>query len=255
MKRNILRTLEVIFFVVAAIFALLLIIVLPQGDGASIAIVAIMLGAPTVLFACLAVWVHRKVPALTEKQVEKKVQRRKTQEQERAQASGEREAKRQAELQRKREAAEVAAEQKFAQMHTLQAAHAAGLPLAEGTKCTVFFDRESIKASGGGTIFSLENARVADVEIKTDKEIQTAYVSSVGGAIGGAVLFGALGAMVGGRAKEKKTETVSFYLIITYSKDEQIDYISFQVFDEKAASTIVREWKKSAAATPREVTL
>lgn len=44
--------------------------------------------------------------------------------------------------------------------------------------------------------------------IKTDKEIQQQYVSSVGGAVGGAVLFGPLGAITGGRAKKKTVKEV-----------------------------------------------
>jgi len=65
--------------------------------------------------------------------------------------------------------------------------------------------------------------------IKTETEIQNAYVSSVGGAIGGLALFGPLGAMVGGRTKKKTDKIIHNYLIFAYDKDGQTDFISFDV--------------------------
>ncbi|MEH2944892.1 hypothetical protein VSQ32_19130 [Lachnospiraceae bacterium KK002] len=56
--------------------------------------------------------------------------------------------------------------------------------------------------------FELEKSKITDMCIKTDKEIQQQYVSSVGGAVGGAVLFGPLGAITGGRAKKKTVKEV-----------------------------------------------
>lgn len=38
-----------------------------------------------------------------------------------------------------------------------------------------------------------------------------------------------LGAIVGVRAKEKKSTTVKEYLIFTYLKEDKVDYISFDV--------------------------
>ncbi len=48
--------------------------------------------------------------------------------------------------------------------------------------------------TSGTMNFELEKSKITDMCIKTDKEIQQQYVSSVGGAVGGAVLFGPLGA-------------------------------------------------------------
>ena len=66
--------------------------------------------------------------------------------------------------------------------------------------------------------------------VKTDTEIQQQAVSSIGGAIAGGVMFGPLGAIIGGRAKNKKVKTVTKYLIITYINDnEEIKYIGFDI--------------------------
>lgn len=105
--------------------------------------------------------------------------------------------------------------------------HMDGLPLAQGAACLAFCKDEVVEISGGGTQFQLDLGKITDATVKTNVEIQRAYVSSIGGAVAGAALFGALGAMVGGRAKQKETRTLEHYLIITYLKEGQISYLSF----------------------------
>ncbi len=64
----------------------------------------------------------------------------------------------------------------------------------------------------------------------TSKLKREQAVSSVGGAIAGGVMFGPLGAIIGGRAKNKKVKTVTRYFIITYINDqEEIKYIGFDI--------------------------
>lgn len=107
--------------------------------------------------------------------------------------------------------------------------HMAGLPLSEGTFCNIHEYSDKIVFLSNGSDFTLVKEKITDISIKTDAEITSQYVSSVGGAVAGAVLFGPLGAIVGGRAKQKKSKTVYRYLIFTYTKDESVDYISFDV--------------------------
>lgn len=71
--------------------------------------------------------------------------------------------------------------------------------------------------------------KIIDVTLKLEKDIETDYVSSIGGAVGGAVLFGALGAMIGGRVKKKQTIETTEYSIFTYNKGDLVDCISFRV--------------------------
>lgn len=111
----------------------------------------------------------------------------------------------------------------------IQADHMAGLPLGQGAKCDIYLCEEKVVFQKDANTFNLYFDKVLDVTTKTDVEIQKQYVSSVGGAVGGAVLFGPLGAIVGGRAKEKKSKTENTYLIYTYEKDGNVDYISFEV--------------------------
>ncbi|MFJ7971324.1 hypothetical protein [Psychrobacillus sp. NPDC096389] len=114
--------------------------------------------------------------------------------------------------------------------------HMTGLPVAEGAEVFVYRCENKVVFERNQDTFELESANMKDILIKTDVEIQKNYVSSVGGAVGGYVLFGPLGAMVGGRAKEKKSTTVEKYLIFDYiNKEGKQDFISFEVTNEPNA--------------------
>lgn len=126
------------------------------------------------------------------------------------------------------------------------AIHEAGLPVSNGTDCMVTYNEDSFIFTGAGNTFNLAFNKITDICIKTDTEIQKQYVSSIGGAVAGEVVFGPLGAIVGGRAKEKKIKTTNRYLIFTYLKDENIDYISFNITKNWAKiDTIINKFKKN----------
>ena len=136
--------------------------------------------------------------------------------------------------------------------------HVAGLPVSQGTKCAFSYGKEKITVSGSGTDFNIPIERITDMTVKTNIEIQKAYVSSIGGAIGGAALFGPLGAIVGGRAKEKSTKTTQYFFIITYVKENgDIDYLSFEIEKEKIpyADAAVELFSRDKAGTKVTVNL
>lgn len=109
--------------------------------------------------------------------------------------------------------------------------HVYGLSIPENAPCKLFIHDDKIVIESSGVKFNLYKDKILDVCIKTETEIQKQYVSSVGGAIAGGALFGPLGAIVGGRAKEKKSKTKTKYLIYTYEKDNEVDYISFDLLN------------------------
>lgn len=117
--------------------------------------------------------------------------------------------------------------------------HIDGLPLTQGTPCTALRKEEMLEIEGGGAVFRVELNRLTDISVKTDVEIQHAYTSSAGGAVAGAMLFGALGAMIGGRTKKKESRTFEYYLIITYLKDGEVSYISFRAPDYRRTERFV----------------
>ncbi len=129
----------------------------------------------------------------------------------------------------------------------ITAKHEDGLPLAEGVSCTISYENETFVFTGGGNEFRLQLDNITDICIKTEVEIQRAYVSSIGGAVLGAELFGSLGAMIGGRVKERKITETSYFLIYTYLKDEGIKYISFEM---PKVPKVVKQWISALKKQP-----
>lgn len=109
--------------------------------------------------------------------------------------------------------------------------HTHGLPIPENSVCSVVSYTDKYVFSANGLSFNLLKSKITDICIKTDIEISKQVVSSIGGAIGGAILFGALGAIIGGRAKNKEIKTTTQYLIFTYVKDDDVKYIGFVMDD------------------------
>ena len=136
--------------------------------------------------------------------------------------------------------------------------HFDGLPISENTICKVVSYNDKYEFIANGLTFNLQKDRITDVSIKTDVEIQKQSVSSIGGAIGGAVLFGPLGAIIGGRAKDRKVKTTTKYLIITYLKDDDVKLLCFVInkqidpFSELNSTTFLNEYMKNKIKSVKE---
>lgn len=124
--------------------------------------------------------------------------------------------------------------------------HVNGLPLAENLLCEVFSYPDRIEFKAGTTNIKLAREKITDMCLKFDTEIQNQAVSSIGGAIAGGVMFGTLGAIIGGRAKNKKVKTTTQYLIITYTgKQGELKYIGFDIKNNPpSAAKLVKEFRE-----------
>ena len=138
--------------------------------------------------------------------------------------------------------------------YSLTASHTSGLPIPENTQCTINSYPDRYEITANGSQFNLSKAKVNDVSLNTDVEIQKRYVSSAGGAVAGAAVFGPLGAMIGGRVKEKKDRIVHTYLIFTYTKDNAIDYIGFDTTGNYNAIKFVTEFNSANSVREKVVT-
>ncbi|MBN1042511.1 MULTISPECIES: hypothetical protein [Clostridium] len=123
--------------------------------------------------------------------------------------------------------------------------HVNGLPIAENTLCQIYYTDDNLFIDGSGQSFNLSNEKISAIEIKTDVEIQKQYVSSVAGGITGAIVFGPLGALIGGRVKEKKIKNTTRYLIITYTSDNEIKYLGFDITYTPKALEIIKLFNKN----------
>lgn len=133
--------------------------------------------------------------------------------------------------------------------------HFYGLPVAQGVMINCFWCKDKVVFESSGASFNLDFSKLTDVSIKSDVEIQKSYVSSTGGAIAGAVMFGALGAMIGGRTKEKTSKQVTQYLIFTYIDNNEVKYIAFECVYLPNAQKFVNAFKQIKPETMQSFNL
>ena len=98
--------------------------------------------------------------------------------------------------------------------------HVAGLPISEGKVCDCFLMPNAIMIEVNQSQYYIGSGQLTEVSVKKDVEIKEAYVSSAGGALAGGLMFGALGAAVGGRVKKKRDLKVKKFLVIGYVQNE-----------------------------------
>lgn len=101
--------------------------------------------------------------------------------------------------------------------------------LPQGTICKVVYNKDRIMFFASGQEFTLQAEKMLDVSVMTTTEIQKQYVSSIGGAVAGAVLLGPLGAIIGGSASKKTIRNKQKYLVIAYVSGADTKYIVFDV--------------------------
>lgn len=140
----------------------------------------------------------------------------------------------------------------FAALH---AKHVTGLPIAEGVSVKIAASRERLLFVHNSQEFSLTAEKIIDISIKTDTEIQSSYVSSIGNALLGARLFGSTGAIIGGQAREKRTTIETHFLVVAYKKQTQQAYLSFQVDDIRNANAIIAFFNNQLSTTPKRIEL
>lgn len=105
--------------------------------------------------------------------------------------------------------------------------HVNGLSLPADIRCKISSYADRIEIEANNMKFNLYKKDIVNAYLKTDIEITSQYVSSAGGAAAGAMMYGPLGAIIGGRVKEKKNRETSRYLIITYNNDNKLNFICF----------------------------
>lgn len=121
---------------------------------------------------------------------------------------------------------------------------AGGLNLPQNVTCSVICLMSRVVFVSSGQEFSLPTEKLVNVSIQTATQIQKQYVSSVGGAVAGALLLGPLGAVIGGAANKRSIKLNTKYLIFTYRDSEEIKYVLLDVTQRlPGARKFEREFK------------
>ncbi|MDP4153681.1 MAG: hypothetical protein Q8865_09635 [Bacillota bacterium] len=130
-----------------------------------------------------------------------------------------------------------------------------GLPLADGTNCTIGFEPDVFIFEGSGTTIRLACDKIINVSVRTDTEVQTDYVPSVGQAIWNYETFGKTGALWLNDTKEITTTTTTRYFIFTYLNDDQIDYICFVITGNIRLANALADMFEQNYGSTNEVTV
>lgn len=96
-----------------------------------------------------------------------------------------------------------------------------GLPVPAGAKCKIELYPDLIKIESLGQLFTLDQRRIFNVSAVKRSQIQKQCVSSAGGAVAGAILFGAIGAAIGGGTKVVNLENVDRFLVFSYWAEDR----------------------------------
>lgn len=215
-----------------------------KSAASSLAVVWAIMGVPSALLIILSVFLSNKIKKefpKTQAEIELELKAKEynaEQHQIKKEVDAERKARNKQLAKEKKDAKERAEREKVAAKqkeldrianNMCSVHHIAGLPLAENAECNICYGSDEFIVSGGGNTFRLPFQKITDICIKTDEEIQKQYVSSLGGAVGGYMLFGGIGAAIGGRAKKKTIKKTTHNFIITYIKNDSIDYLGFEV--------------------------
>nr|WP_308742065.1 hypothetical protein [uncultured Anaerocolumna sp.] len=98
-----------------------------------------------------------------------------------------------------------------------------GLPIPQNAEMTVRLtpDGVSITVPGTQQTFEINISKLLSIQYFNETELEKVISQSAPGMVIGAVAFGVLGAMVGGRVKTKEERIVRHFIIINYD-DKQI---------------------------------
>lgn len=123
------------------------------------------------------------------------------------------------------------------------AEHVQGLGIPKGARCSIELTEDVLNIVFNKFDFNVDVDDIADISIVSEEDIVNQKVSSVGGAVAGALLFGPLGAIVGGRVKNVKTKTSTKYFVIFVNNEEGIHTISFECGDIVGCNSIINRFR------------
>lgn len=119
-----------------------------------------------------------------------------------------------------------------------------GLPIPQSSDVSIKMTPGALTITGSGQEFEIDASKLTLVDLKSDVEMEKIIQQSAPGMIIGAVTFGVIGAMIGGRVKTKEKRTVNHFLIINYQSDELKTIVIDATKDWYNAAALVDYFRK-----------
>ena len=120
-----------------------------------------------------------------------------------------------------------------------------GLPIPQSSDVSIKMTPGALTITGSGQEFEIDASKLTLVDLKSDVEMEKIIQQSAPGMIIGAVTFGVIGAMIGGRVKTKgKKGLVNHFLIINYQSDELKTIVIDATKDWYNAAALVDYFRK-----------
>lgn len=117
-----------------------------------------------------------------------------------------------------------------------------GLPIAHNTLTKINVLADTLLFEGENSKIELSFKQLLNIHHTNTVDIKKTVSSSIGGAVGGFVLAGPLGAMIGGRNKEITMRDLKLLLIFEYQSSEgEVKFISFDVTHTPKSKLITME--------------
>ncbi len=105
-----------------------------------------------------------------------------------------------------------------------------GLDIPAGARCSLAYWPDHLAVTALGRTYELPLARIAAAEAATVRTVRRQYVSSAGGAVAGGMLFGPIGALLGGAARPRSVRDSSVLLLVAYTAPESGTDMRYLVF-------------------------
>lgn len=131
-----------------------------------------------------------------------------------------------------------------------------GLPIPQNSDLTVKLSTEGLSILGCNQEFEIDISKLTLMDMKSDVEMEKVIHQSLPGMVIGAATFGVVGAMVGGRVKEKNKRVVTHFLLICYESGESKTIVIETTKDWYNAAKLVDLFRKlKPASKPIKVAL
>lgn len=130
--------------------------------------------------------------------------------------------------------------------------HFNGLPIAAHSACRLVIFQDRLYVYSGTMEFRMPIERIISMDIATKSQVEYILKQDFSRAAVGGWLFGDVGAIIGGMPQSQEIERTEDFLVITYNKEEAIQFITLGDVDGRQ---VIAEASKYIRFQPKRIEL